>query len=382
MNEQEKIALFKKNLGESFLPFLNAKVIPGYSQEVSESASKPESSKYKKDIFRLEYILLVKRFTEAILRRKFGIYSETPWFVDAFIQSEWGETPPVGFVVASLPVVAAQVVAEKIKLEPYPNLTFGQLTKDCSEELELLDYCRNKPLPPEISPEFDPDFRVILENRERLNGLAIFKVHEAETSHNLNLIKEWEEIVEKQKEFIETKTAEIAALEQRLEKSRSELNFTILNKGFKTFSEAKTKDTTSVLGTPFKFLVAAMIAIPVLGFLHHFWSTKAITTSDKILELTPYLGLELLLIFFFRIILKDYFSSKAQLLQIHNRMAAVAFIEDYVRFKKDNELLQGHNHLEKFESLIFGGIAAEESKVPTHFDGIEDLANLLGKFKK
>lgn len=95
-----------------------------------------------------------------------------------------------------------------------------------------------------------------------------------------------------------------------------------------------------------------------------------------LLKLLPLLTLEIIVLYFFRIVLAQYRSVKAQILQLDLRMALCQFIESYtkhmVEMKKD-----APDVLQKFESLIFSGLMTDGEKIPSVLDGTEQLANLI-----
>jgi len=60
----------------------------------------------------------------------------------------------------------------------------------------------------------------------------------------------------------------------------------------------------------------------------------------------------------------------AQMMQLELRMALCQFI---------------HNHAddyEKFENIIFSPLVSSDDKIPTTFDGMEQLAKLVSEFRK
>ena len=95
------------------------------------------------------------------------------------------------------------------------------------------------------------------------------------------------------------------------------------------------------------------------------------------------LSLELILIYFFRIILSNYKSVKAQIIQIELRQTLCGFIQGYADFRKDlkETAKENGNPLEKFENLIFSGIITESDKLPSTFDGMEQLGGLIKAVK-
>lgn len=94
---------------------------------------------------------------------------------------------------------------------------------------------------------------------------------------------------------------------------------------------------------------------------------------NSVTKYFPILGFEILLLYFFRFTLLHFNASKAQLLQLEVRMAICAFIEDYAKFTKEN----GGQDLSKFESMIFSAIAPDNEKMPSTFDGVDQLATFI-----
>lgn len=109
--------------------------------------------------------------------------------------------------------------------------------------------------------------------------------------------------------------------------------------------------------------------------------TQATQESDLwvewITKYFPILGFEILLLYFFRFALLHFNASKAQLLQLEVRMAVCAFIEDYAKFAKENK----EQDLSKFESMIFSAIAPDNEKMPSTFDGMDQLATFIKNVK-
>lgn len=98
----------------------------------------------------------------------------------------------------------------------------------------------------------------------------------------------------------------------------------------------------------------------------------------KLFYLLPITVAEIILIFYFRIILGQFNAVNAQLLQLKMRLSICQFIESYVDFKGDN----GQHNLEKFESLIFSNLMPSAEQVPSTFDGLEHLGKAIASLKK
>lgn len=86
-------------------------------------------------------------------------------------------------------------------------------------------------------------------------------------------------------------------------------------------------------------------------------------------------AMTLLFLYFFRIALRKADSCRAQILQIRLRMSLCRFIQSYADYSTE---IKGKNAdaLTKFETLIFSGIVGTEDKLPSTFDGIEQLSAL------
>ena len=88
------------------------------------------------------------------------------------------------------------------------------------------------------------------------------------------------------------------------------------------------------------------------------------------------LSLTVLLVYFFRISVRSTDSCKAQLLQVELRKTLCRFIQNYATYSKDIKE-KNPDSLSKFESLIFSGIVSNEEKLPSTFDGIDQVANFV-----
>jgi hypothetical protein len=105
--------------------------------------------------------------------------------------------------------------------------------------------------------------------------------------------------------------------------------------------------------------------------------TWAMRWTQQAAHYLPVAVLEVLLIWFFRIVLVHFNSAQVQMMQLELRMAACGFIDEYVKFLNTS----GKPDLSKFESLIFGGIVADHDKVPSTFDGLEQLVKSFKEIK-
>ncbi|MBT0654778.1 hypothetical protein [Geomobilimonas luticola] len=202
---------------------------------------------------------------------------------------------------------------------------------------------------------------------------------------------------------------------------KSNLNFMLLGNAFSDYIKEK-QDERSDLGKWLKILAIALFVIPCLVFV---FSIKGNNTNkivdnsfaayssgtknsekkqiytelknnieynkasqvgnvngwsnivNKIIFILPITVAEIILLFYFRIILSHYNSAGAQLLQLKMRLSICQFIENYIKFKKDSNV----GELDKFETLIFSNLMPNADQIPPTFEGLEHLSKLLGEFK-
>ncbi|MGE7989664.1 hypothetical protein ACQKPE_01145 [Pseudomonas sp. NPDC089554] len=116
-------------------------------------------------------------------------------------------------------------------------------------------------------------------------------------------------------------------------------------------------------------------------------ATKAKDVEDstakylkQILPLLAFFGFELVMLYFFKVVLHSYRSVKAQLLQIDLRIALTQFVMKYSEYARD---AKGTNNstLERFEQVIFSGIVGGDSEIPSTFDGLDQVVKVLEKVR-
>jgi hypothetical protein len=180
---------------------------------------------------------------------------------------------------------------------------------------------------------------------------------------------------------IEEKKSEVNSLKKRLDGFKTAVNFIGIDRGFEDLSRKKEAEAN--------VLFWSLIAIGSIIILPLAYEIYAIFTGKMVVEflainhaaiILPIISLEVILVYFFRIILLNHKSAKAQIMQIDLRRALCKFIQEYSNYSiKIKE--KDSNALEKFENLIFSGILADPGKLPSTFDGMDQLGNLLKKAK-
>lgn len=172
--------------------------------------------------------------------------------------------------------------------------------------------------------------------------------------------------------------ARVEVLAKKLDSYRSAFNFVGLYAGFEGMRSDK------VLERRVNFLY-----LLVLGVLLLLPFALKITTLLKGIDvfrldtvgLVTLAGLEFLLLYFFRLALQNFRSIKAQLLQIDLRMTLCQFIQSYADYSKE---VRASNSavLDRFEQIVFSGIVNDESAIPSTFDGLDKVADLINKIRK
>ncbi len=195
------------------------------------------------------------------------------------------------------------------------------------------------------------------------------------------LKNEWDaELVQKEKK--------VAELHERLNKQEKAFNFVALDRGFSHLEQDKKKSIK------FSFYSLAFIAACILGVLgveiYIVWDAvqynyevvkngqqvnNLINLNDYAYLVLPTLAIEVILIYFFRVVLSNYHSLKAQILQIELRRSLCQFIQSYADYAKEiNDKSAGT--LDRFEQIVFSGITSDSDKVST-YDGVDSLANVV-----
>lgn len=189
-----------------------------------------------------------------------------------------------------------------------------------------------------------------------------------------NLKEEWTK-------EIELKSAEIDALKDGLDRVTTTYNFVGLVKGFESLASTKRKEKNLSFGS-LLFLGILMMS-PVL--LQLWFTVSHIDTIEShkntlIYSLPPLIALEVILLYFFRVVLSQFRGVTSQLLQINLRITLCQFIQSYSEYSTKIKK-QDASALEKFENLIFGSINFSTEALPSTFDGMDQIAKLINSIR-
>jgi hypothetical protein len=203
---------------------------------------------------------------------------------------------------------------------------------------------------------------------------------------NENALKIEKKIQEKEdsiSKFIEKKQKEVDILDEKLNNLKTAFNFVGLSQGFENLLSQKnnSKWISFSIMTIFCILLITVPIVFIGGRFLNWLSEYNINWNDIGWEHTlPIFGLEFVLIYFFRVVLTHYNSIQTQIMQIELRQSLCQFIQYYADYAKEIKEKDGAS-LEKFENLIFSSILSTPDKVPSTFDGLEQLSNLIKNLK-
>lgn len=169
----------------------------------------------------------------------------------------------------------------------------------------------------------------------------------------------------------------VQALAEKLARYETAFNFVGLYSGFQSLRNAKQSEKN--LNFFFLVILGLLSLVPlVVKFVAVVIAQPSVGVD--LLGVAVVAGLELLILYFFRIALQNFRSIKAQLLQIDLRMTLCQFVQNYAEYAKDAR--EGSpGLLERFEQVVFSGIVNDENAIPSTFDGLDKLAELVSKIR-
>lgn len=177
---------------------------------------------------------------------------------------------------------------------------------------------------------------------------------------------------------VDGRADQVEKLKDALGKYKDAFNFVGLYDGFNSIAKEK---LWSARGHVVVMLLLA--AIMVSPFIVKAWLAVKSNGVARPLDIELLVlagGFELLMLYFFKVVLHSYRSLKGQLAQLDLRRTLCQFVQSYAEyaltFRKDSPQL-----LERFEQLIFSGIVVNEDNIPSTLDGLEHVARVLDKLK-
>lgn len=194
----------------------------------------------------------------------------------------------------------------------------------------------------------------------------------SKTRHAEQLKESWDrELSEKEKR--------VNILKDTLDKYEEAFNFIGLHDGFVELGKIKKKELHWSKVALFGLGALIPLSIASISWLFFHFDVKLEKAFDLV-KITPAASITIFLFYYFRISLASYNSIKAQIIQIELRKNLCRFIQSYaehsLKLKTDKI-----NHLDKFEDIIFSNIMTTGDKMPSTFDGLEQIATFVSNLK-
>lgn len=181
--------------------------------------------------------------------------------------------------------------------------------------------------------------------------------------------------IQKEIDRADAKIVEVQRLESALKEYKEGFNFVGLSQGFSSLLSKKENNKKWIFGSLI-VIGLAIISLPLVNlfFINVDW--KTVSWQQMIASI----GLEFVLIYFFRITLQHYRSVQTQIMQLELRLSLCQFIQNYAEYAKEIKE-NDNNALEKFENLIFSSILSNDNNIPGTFDGMEQISQLIKDVK-
>jgi hypothetical protein len=205
-------------------------------------------------------------------------------------------------------------------------------------------------------------------------SLADFKAF-AETANSAKELKiKWDR-------EISAKTAEIEGLQAAIDRLQTKYNFVGLVKGFEIL--VARKQSQSLMTFLSILALGSLMLLPVcvkLWFVLNNIEKIEDHRATLVYSLPPLLALELILLYFFRVVIMNYRDLKAQLLQLDLRVSLCQFIQSYSEYSTKIKK-QDAGALERFEAIIFSTITSSAEATPTTFDRVDQISKLVSSIR-
>lgn len=229
---------------------------------------------------------------------------------------------------------------------------------------------------------FDENARSQLQFAQYQMPISIFK--EIAYSSEINDIRGFNETIKNAKDLkvewdqeLKTKQEDVLDIKASLEKYKNAYNFVGLYDGFNELHAEKVAEKNNI--RLWMIISSVLIVSPIaFEFIYVYLNANEFETVKKVLMLSffPTVSLIGISMYYFRILLVNYKSVKSQILQLDLRKTLCRFIQHYADYSKE---IKSHDKesLDKFESIIFSRIVGDNEKLPSAFDGFEQLSKLI-----
>lgn len=337
---------------------------------------------YIRDLEKTDTHTDFERERNSLIIRIFKVFLKNP--------DEWDERS--AFNIEMIGKIFTIELEDKLMTEQAVNLIFTNCFRFCLEPALWSDESQSPTNPIKQVKDFGVYRYHEFDDRSKgqidyaLREMPIKIVRDSFEFSELKTYKDFMSTVKSSKQFasdwdeyIEDKNKQIDKIKTTLEGYQNAFNFVGLYDGFKSLGEQKTKEIfwSRIL----LIMLAIAIPCPLVAELFYTITLKpSAGLFEKLGAFLPLFSLTLILIYYFRVALNNHTSIKAQILQIELRKSLCQFIQSYADYsKKINEA--NSNSLAKFEEVIFSNIMPNQEKIPSTFDGIEQIATLISAIK-
>lgn len=167
---------------------------------------------------------------------------------------------------------------------------------------------------------------------------------------------------------------------QALGKLESEFNFVGLSHAFQSLLQQKRSDLRKA-GALVVFLSLVALAGPLIMFSFG-TGAGATWTPAAVTHLVAAVGIEIVLLYFFRIALRSLLLLRNQVTNLALRLALCQFIEGYVEFAEKASAAKNSGAFSGFEALIFGSLPSDDGNIPATLEGVEQAAKIIESLRK
>lgn len=234
-------------------------------------------------------------------------------------------------------------------------------------------------------------YKIYLDNYDCFDTKLLEDEYKNISSHSDNWFGVKKQILDnefsKQHEDLSQMAERIEKLRDEANKAASTFNLAGLTHGFEEMLRKVTLDKNIQI-LALLLLGSLITAIPIAIIASSDLQTLILPTYEQAttfqivkfysLKIAPIIFIEAILIYYFRVILHQYNSSKGQIAQLQLRRALCKFIEEHAEFKKGKDSAA----FEKFDSIIFSPIVTNQEKIPSTLDGIDSLIKLVSQAYK
>lgn len=180
-------------------------------------------------------------------------------------------------------------------------------------------------------------------------------------------------------ESLDAREKRVSDLSASLSRNESAFNFVGLYDGFFRLGQLKINELKWAKRV--MFFLGIILPMPLSAELLYILTTdNKISDIEHLIKTIPIISITLILVYYFRISLNNYNSIRAQLMQIELRKSLCCFIQSYSEYANEMKA-KNEGALSKFEEIIFSNIMPTQEQMPSTFDGVEQIANLIGSIK-